>query len=178
MNNFNKLAQMEIGLSQGKVAIIDPEDVHLVAGHTWHALKPRHTWYARNVDGVYMHRLLMNAKEGETVDHEDGDGLNNRRSTNLRIANHSEQQRNTPAKRKRAARSSQYKGVSWHVTRKTTKKGPQEYGRWRTEIELSGRKRIIRYAATEDDAARLYNELATAHFGAFAKLNIIVALAA
>lgn len=168
--------QVEIKLSQDKVAIIDEEDLFLVHRYKWSALSIKtalyEKWYATtSIDGktTYMHRLIMGEPEGKQIDHIDQDGLNNRRD-NLRIVNNSENARNTRAKRKRATKHSKYKGVSWHALKK-----PSGWigGRWRAEIELPGRKRKIRYANSEIEAAKAYNELALQYFGDHARLNIL-----
>jgi hypothetical protein len=166
---------MNITLTRGKLVVIDEADAVLVMQHNWYAMPTRrkNVWYATtrvNGSTAYMHRLIMGEPRGVQIDHVDGDGLNNRRS-NLRLANCSEQGRNSRAKRKRAAKSSKYKGVSWHTIKKQTKKGIKVSGCWRAEIELPGRKRLIRYAKTEEQAAELYNALARDHFGEFARPN-------
>lgn len=106
-----------------------------------------------------MHRLIMKAPKGIQVDHKNGDGLDNRRE-NLRLANRSQQRAN-------CGRSSQptltrFKGVSFHRRDKL----------WRARITKDG-KAYSKYAKLEVDAAKLYNEMATQHFGEFAKLNAI-----
>lgn len=60
----------------------------------WAVFKPigSHTFYARAGIGgktVYMHRMVMEAGDGDEIDHIDGNGLNNRRS-NLRFVTHRE----------------------------------------------------------------------------------------
>lgn len=94
-----------VPLTRGKVAIVDAEDVALVAAYQWQAKPNRGNWYARttiNVDGrrvsVGMHRLLIQPRRGYVPDHIDGDGLNNRRS-NLREATYSQNRKNRRPKR-------------------------------------------------------------------------------
>lgn len=151
----------QIQLSRGQFAIVDDDDVEWLSYFSWHvmpAVRPNGGFYAATSVGnrtVYLHRLIMRAETGQTVDHINSDKLDCRR-TNLRIATRTEQARNSIAKGGRSA----FKGVSLH-----------ESGRWRAEIELPGRKRIVKYAGTEVDAARLYDDLAREHFGIFAKLN-------
>ncbi|SRR6266566_7295824 len=155
---------MLVPLTRGKFTEIDDSDSALVLQYKWYASPTRHSerWYvATRIDGhtTYMHRLIMNAPARDSVDHIDGDGLNNRRS-NLRLANCSQQAHNSRPKGKHAAKHSKYKGVSFHSS-----------GLWRAEIELPGRKRIIRYAKTEEEAAKLYDSLALEYFGRFARTN-------
>ena len=79
------------------VFTLDAKDAHLLATcRRWHAIKkPRSlTFYMQGCGGVdeptvYLHRLITDAPEGLTVNHLDGDGLNNTRS-NLRVVPQSE----------------------------------------------------------------------------------------
>jgi hypothetical protein len=169
---------MEIGLTHGKIAIIDDSDYQLIRGFRWYAISPgdkkrqNETWYAAAMiekKTTYMHRLIMGSPEGKQIDHIDLDGLNNKRE-NLRIVTSSENARNTRSKKKRAETSSQYKGVSWH---RLTKPNGWVGGRWRAEIELPDRKRKIKYADSEIEAAKEYNKLALEYFGEHARLNDI-----
>lgn len=100
---------MQIQLNKGLVVIFDDADWPLVAPYHWYAQRHRHTWYAlanvpypdgtKNKQGrsrrttIKMHRVILNAKPGEQVDHDDGDGLHNSRS-NIAIATHSGNQQN------------------------------------------------------------------------------------
>lgn len=91
---------MEIELGRGYKAVIDDEDFDLVSQFMWRVTKGKSAFYARGyryVDGkrisFRMHRLITQAKHGETVDHIDHDTLNNRRS-NLRICSNAENCRN------------------------------------------------------------------------------------
>jgi hypothetical protein len=60
---------------------------------------------------ILMHRLIMGAPDRLTVDHIDGDGLNNTRS-NLRLATDSQNGGNMRVVKS----SSGFKGVSWNGT--------------------------------------------------------------
>lgn len=99
---------MTIPLTLGQTAVIDDADASLVAGVSWHA-QPRRDWrgfYAVDSRGRKMHRVLLQARPGEIVDHRDGDGLNNRRA-NIRIGTQSGNcvnRRSTPGVYLRGAR--------------------------------------------------------------------------
>ena len=98
----------------GQYAVVDDED--------WHEMTYKKTWYGwLNKKSLYgirgknraMHREVYGRcneelGEGESIDHVNGDTLDNRRG-NVRRASHSEQAHN---KRKRAGCSSEYFGVS------------------------------------------------------------------
>lgn len=81
---------IELPLSQGYVAIIDAADAHL-ARHKWSAAVRSNTVYAQR--GIYIggrrtivllhQEVIGKAPAGFVIDHEDGNGLNCRR-TNLR----------------------------------------------------------------------------------------------
>jgi len=85
---------IEIPLTQGKVALIDDEDWHLVdIGYSWRVQKSDRNYYAvttvpkENGKGrttLRMHRLIVGVQED--IDHINHNGLDCRRS-NLRIVN-------------------------------------------------------------------------------------------
>ena len=80
-----------IPISNGKAfAKVDPEDAQLLSSRKWYLLEQDgHRRYAVANKGVGMHRIVMQAKSGQQLDHIDGDGLNNTKR-NLRFANTSE----------------------------------------------------------------------------------------
>lgn len=49
-------------------------------------------WYARS-GGIFLHRLITQCPDGFEVDHQNHDGLDNRRA-NLRVGTHAENMRN------------------------------------------------------------------------------------
>ncbi len=167
---------MKIPLTRGMFAEIDDADVSLVSGHRWHvsSLRPNGVHYAQARIGgkrgklIYMHRLLLGFP-ALSVDHMDGDGLNNRRG-NLREATRAEQARNSRASATKRSKTSAHKGVSYWDRPKWIPRS--KTGCWKAAL-WTGEKTIARYAKTETEAARLYNEMAREHFGAFAKLNAI-----
>jgi len=108
---------VEISLTQGKVALIDDEDMELVSKHKWCVRREPNNFYAATgvtrPSGVHtvlrMHRLIMDAPRGMDVDHINHNGLDNRR-VNLRICTRTQNLRNS---RKRKGCSSRFKGVAW-----------------------------------------------------------------
>lgn len=157
-----------VRLTQGYEAIIDADDLPLVALYTWHASPKRIRIYAcgslkphlkrpqqRKVR-VYMHRLIMSAPKGAEVDHINGDGLDNRKS-NLRVCDGSVNRMNygKRAQGKRAtAPTSQFRGVSFRRDRQ----------KWQGRIQFRG-KGVSRLFDTEIAAARFYNEMAIQMLG-------------
>jgi hypothetical protein len=154
----------EIPLTQGKVALVDEDDYPRLAILKWHAScrvgrDGHELWYARRCVSrgtpgsrlEYMHCAVL-GKRG--LDHINGDGLDNRRC-NLRPASAGQ---NNAHRRKCGTRSSRFKGVSW------------DRGAWRAAIQPQG---YIGRFTSEADAARAYNEAASAIYGPFAWLNVL-----
>lgn len=87
---------MEILSTNGKPILIDSEDLELVSQYAWTVTKDGYAkkYLEKLVDGkrlrkvVYMHRLIMDAKENEIIDHINQNKADNRRS-NLRMASKS-----------------------------------------------------------------------------------------
>lgn len=149
---------MEITLSDGSIAFVDPDDYPLVSERAWHPQRDKNTIYARCSIGnktVRMHRLIVGARAGETVDHRDGNGLNNRRG-NLRYAT---SQQNNANKSSRSA--SGFKGVH---------KGDRGR-RWKAIITINYERRHLGYFDTPEAAAQAYDAAAIAAFGEFALTN-------
>lgn len=95
---------MIIVLTKGMVSEIDECDKDLCS-LKWYALnnKPGYQFYAvrmaKDRTQIRLHRIIMERivcrplREGELVDHIDGDGLNNKRC-NLQLADHRKNMRN------------------------------------------------------------------------------------
>lgn len=154
----------EIPLTRGYVAIVDAADYEIVAPYKWHAAgrervyacaRPRHAG-----DSISMHRLITGAKNGEQVDHCDGNGLNNRRA-NLRKCNNRDNARN---QRRPRNNTSGFKGV-------TLLKRERSGGPFRAYIHIAGRQLCLGHFRVAEDAARAYDRAAIEHFGQFACLN-------
>lgn len=153
---------VRIPLTRGLFATVDDLDAHVVGGHKWQAFRTGAIWYAtRQIDGrqVGMHRFLLAPPEGLTVDHIDGDGLNNTRA-NLRIATRAQ---NSANKRKLVTRGCRFKGVF------KGKYGFNASIRWKP-VFPNGPFRIGVFS-TEADAAKAYDACARILHGEFARLN-------
>jgi len=161
----------EIPLTRGYVAFVDDEDYEWLSQFKWHVKKSGRTCYAvRKVTVApntykkeFMHNAIMKPKEGEQVDHIDGNGLNNCRA-NLRLANHQLQQAN----RRKTKGVSRFKGVT-RVVHKRKRTG--DWIRWHARIKFNGKYISLGYFENEEDAARAYDKKARELFGEFAKTN-------
>jgi hypothetical protein len=81
--------RVQVVLTDQLRAYADLKDEDLVRAHRWRAHRetPSGPWYARALIGgqyVYMHDLLMQPEPGMTVEHVNGNGLDNRRA-NLQV---------------------------------------------------------------------------------------------
>lgn len=156
-------------LTQGKVATVDLEDwERMNTKYKWQAQKSRNTFYAiRSISlekgrgckkrTERMHRIIMGAKQGQIIDHIDGNGLNNTRE-NLRFVTLSENQRN---RRPNKNSYSGYKGVV---------KGT--YNKWYARIFINGETKFLGSFNSEIEAAVEYDKHAKKHYGEYAKLNL------
>jgi len=158
---------VEIKLTQGKVALIDKKDYDKVSQHKWCAIKPdkNRSWYATSkIKGknIRLSRFILDIYDKNLiVDHENANGLDNRRS-NIRICNHMQNSRNK-IKARISKSTSTYKGVVF-ASGKVTKP-------WRARITIEGKVMHIGYYSTEHEAAKAYDKFAKKHFKEFANLN-------
>jgi hypothetical protein len=145
----------EIPLVNGRgVAIVDDEDFDLLSQHRWYLKKGKRTSYALTYiagRGKYMHRLLR--PEVHIVDHKDGNGLNNQKE-NFRACTSGQNQTNSAPRFGR-----RFKGVY------------RERGQFYAAIRRDGRLRRLGSYATEEEAARRYDQAALIAWGEFARLN-------
>ena len=160
----------EVPLTQGMVALVDDEDYEEVMRYRWIYHRPRHskTGYAQTTVHLErgrggrsktprMHQLIYGpVPDGMTVDHRDGNGLNNRRS-NLRLASRAEQARN---RRPRAASATGFKGVF-----------PSTPNRWIARIGWEGRRLNLGTFSSPEEAACAYDAKARELCGDFAYVN-------
>lgn len=148
-----------IPLTNGGEAQIDPGDVEKVSAFCWYGVIRNGVRYARiaaSGKAVYLHHLILPAVRGMTVDHKNGDGLDNRRS-NLRYATHSQNSRNA----KKRDNLSGYKGVSWH----------DKANRWHARIWTGEKSRHLGLFDFPEDAADAYDTAARELYGEFARVN-------
>lgn len=158
---------MQIPLRKGGFTIVDDQDASLALAFNWrrHEDKrtPGRTEYAAftilkagKVKLLLLHRLIMQAQDGERIDHIDGNGLNNSRS-NLRRCTQSQNRAN---------------GRQWKIPPSGFRGVYQRGAKWFSAISTGGRS--LSYLGTftsKEDAARAYDAAAFEKWGEFARLN-------
>lgn len=145
----------QISLGNGMIAIVDDADFPLVKGMSWTAHKNKNVWYARH-GRISMHRLIVDAKPREMWDHENGDGLDNRRE-NLRPTNYQANKANQHHGLHR--KTSRYIGVS------------KKRHKFRVSMKINGKNTHCGVFSDEVDAARHYDRMATKLHGDSAITN-------
>jgi AP2 domain len=153
----------------GRVALVDDEDYELVSRYRWSVRQTIRS--GRHDNGPYayayllgsgragqvsisMHRLITGYAETDHVNH---DGLDNQRA-NLRPATRVQ---NLANRRSQPGLTSPFKGVSWHTACR----------KWRTQIDVDGKRRHLGCFLSEEDAARAYDQAALTAWGKYAHLN-------
>jgi len=150
-----------IKLTQGQVALVDDLDYEYLNQWKWFADRNKNTFYVVRKDKgkvIYMHRHLMNPKNGMFVDHKNGNALDNQKH-NLRTCTH---QQNNCNKRSKYNGTSKYLGVH--------KRG-QPPTRFIAQIQTNGKKKKLGLFKTELEAAIIYNIAARKYFGEYANPN-------
>lgn len=141
--------------------IIDDEDYDLVKNYLWYLHKTNSGFYIRgykNNKFIYLHRLIMNAKPKQFIDHKNHNTLDNRK-INLRCCTIKENGRNVRKTKNKT--SSKYKGVTFFKRDK----------KWQAKIQVDGRTIHLGYFVQEIDAAVAYDNAAKKYFKTFAKTN-------
>lgn len=143
--------------------LVDDEDYDWLSGYSWCRNYGHNTNYAvARVGGrvQQMHRLILPPPPGIRVDHQNRDGLDNRRA-NLRLATPTQNQRNQAISTRN---TSGYKGVS-EVRGKRLRRPFHAY------IGLGGTTKSLGHFATAEEAASAYDTAARELFGEFALTN-------
>ena len=150
--------------SNGQRALIDKDDLPRVEHINWCAKKNRRVTYAcghnpHTQKSVFLHRLIMNAKPGEQVDHINSEGCDCRKA-NMRLVTGSGNHWNC-GPRQWKNKSSQYKGVSWVKRRQT----------WLAEIHAHVKRQWSQAFCDEVEAAKAYDAKAKQYHGEFCYQN-------
>jgi hypothetical protein len=161
---MRRKAMAEIVLKSGLIIYVDDADMPIVDSFQWHASKWNNNGGHYAHSNAMMHRLIMGVSKNESlvVDHINGNGLDNRRE-NLRLVTVAQ---NSMNRAPITNRSSRFKGVSLRKPKTGILRKP-----WRVQIHVEKNSVTVGYFATEEEAARAYNEAAKKYYGEFAWLN-------
>lgn len=133
----------EILLTNGDKVKVDDCDYQYLSQWKWYSSEG----YAISNEGrKKMHRLVMDAKAGELVDHIDRDKLNNTRA-NLRII---DKEGNIHNQKKRSDTKNNYKGTQFI----------KKLGLWQARCRIYGNDYYLGLFKTEIAAAHAYNKKA------------------
>lgn len=149
-------------LSNGKLVLCDDEDFLHLSAHKWFFTAGSYAgrWGQRKNNGkrtlLLMHSIILGAKQGERVDHIDGDALNNQKK-NLRIVTHSQNMRNS---KKRCHSLQPYKGVYQNKS-----------GSWSARITVNNQRIRLGTYKTAEDAATAYDTASTVYHRDYGRRN-------
>lgn len=133
--------------------LIDDVDYARLKGWSFYLWStPRHSGIYVNCYSVNnkavplrLHRVIMNAKKGELVDHINRNPLDNRQE-NLRLTTSLVNNQN--AGKRKDGLTSKFKGVNFHKAKRP----------WKAQIQVQGKKISLGNYATEIEAAIRYNQ--------------------
>lgn len=146
-----------ITTSKNEEILVDKECYLDLNKYSW-SIKPDGYACAKISGKTYlMHRYLLNAKNGEIIDHINGNKLDNKK-LNLRYSN---PLNNAHNKTKLENTTSKYIGVHFYKNR----------NKYVSTLTKAGKKYHLGYFETEKEAAKAYNTKAIELYGEFANLN-------
>ena len=143
---------------------MDKDDVHLLNNKYWHINKRGYVCGDQEtINGKKiirkLHRIILNAKPHEQIDHINGIKSDNTRN-NLRIATNRQNSINRPPNKNN---KSGYKGVSWN----------NQHKKWCSALSIDKKFVHFQYHDCKHKAALAYNRAVNKHYGEFAWLNTI-----
>lgn len=151
-----------IPLTMGQVAIVDADDFERLNRFNWFAIWSKYTksFYARrkeNRKSLSMHQEIIECPKGQVVDHKNHNTLDNRKE-NLRPATRSQ---NNCNRAHQSSNRSGYVGVNWYP----------KYNKWVARVVQNGRRVLVGYFASIEDAVAARDRAATEYYGEFAFVN-------
>jgi hypothetical protein len=150
-------------ISYHHLAKVDDELAARLERDSWSIIPIKKKCYARNQNGMYMHRLVMEIHLGrrlesaEEIDHIDSDGLNNQLE-NLRMCTHKQNCWNHG----KATQNCEFLGVRFESRYKKP---------WRAGIMFNGKFLQLGNFSASEEAAYQRDLGSIKFFGDFAKLN-------
>lgn len=155
---------MRIPLTKGAFAIVDSRDWKKYKKYKWYLQgRAGESYAARRTGGkiVLLHRLITGAKEGQYVDHRNGNRLDNRRS-NLRTCNGSQNACNK-GKMPRRGRPDAPTGICY--TPELNRKNP-----WLAQISVKYKQYYLGYFPTIELAAEARRKAELKYHGKFSTI--------
>jgi hypothetical protein len=147
----------EIISTKGHVILVDDCDLDRLLKFAWsvHYYGKNNMYATTSIKGstIYMHRVVIGAKQGDIVDHKNRNGLDNR-SSNLRLCT---KQQNLANRGKQSNNTSGYKGVTWNKQRK----------KWQAQIKVSQQYKSLGIYPTKEQAHSAYKSAAIYYFGEY-----------
>jgi uncharacterized protein (DUF1015 family) len=147
-----------------KKAMVDDEDFEKVSRHNWYLNVQGYASTTIKINKksedykgkkVKMHRLIMNAKKGQMVDHIDGCPYNNQKS-NLRFCTYSENNRNCKA----------------FMTNKLGVKGvTKRKNYYLAHIRINGKQTFLVSFKTIEEDSESYKQASLKHHGEYSYFN-------
>lgn len=131
-----------ITTSTGQLVMVDDDDYEYLSKDKWYLSNG----YAISANRTKMHRLVIQAKDGEIVDHIDRDKLNNTKE-NLRIVDFKS---NVHNQSKRKNTSNKYKGTNYIKDKNV----------YQSRRRMNGSDYFLGYYISEIAAAYAYNKKA------------------
>jgi hypothetical protein len=144
---------------KGYEVLIDNDDLEYILSINWsseNAAGSNGIYFVCHKLKIKLHRQILKAKKGDTVDHINGNTLDNRKE-NLRICSTAENSRNS---RRGKNNTSGYKGVCWD----------KENGKWYSSIMVDRKHINLGRYKTKREAYAAYCEAALKLHGEFARL--------
>jgi len=146
-------------VTNGKSFVFDRQDSEIVKSYYWTVEKNGYVRTNIKNKNIRLHRLIMDCRSDEVVDHINGDPADCRRK-NMRVTTI---RKNSYNKKISSRNSTGYKGVSFDRKKKL-------FGAY---INPNGKTKRLGYFEKAEEAAIAYNTAASFYYGDFAKLNMI-----
>ena len=131
---------------RGNQCLIDKSDYEKISKGYWSKYDSNYFCCCIDNKKHWIHRYIMNAQDGDYVDHINNN-FNDNRKSNLRICSNAENNRNRWLQKNN---TSGYHGVSW----------AKREQKWRARIKVDGKEKHLGYFNSKDEAiqAKKYAE--------------------